>query len=452
MKRLLLIMLSACMCFGMISCTSIETVNEETLPDEGSVSTEGEESTQNAADDNGDVDESFSPSAKIVNKDGAKGVVSYVIDDGYKDTARFTELMLDAYESLTVSFALSTKNLATLETKTGSDGKLEYVKDANGKYVYTVNQTNVDFWKEILSLGRTEIISHTHSHTFWGTNDDGGVFNYVKTDGTLMTSENMPKGSSSKELFASKQIIQDLFSSQRALSFVDAGIGVRTGNTTANTGEQVEGYKNYFNPLLKQAIKDGEYIGSRGTFQATSGFEKYVNTRTSLKLTENRMNVQAFMILNSNAGTDIINWKNYIDKALEMGGWACFCIHQITASQSSAHHILQSQARQLFKYTEDLGGDVWVATFTDAMLYFSEWSTAKVKAEYSNRTLSVKVTDEEIDSVYNMPLTVKVTVPSSWSGAKAGNESLTVHTDENGDKFVYVNAVPDGAAVQIVKA
>lgn len=450
MKKIFLVLLALCMCMCASSCGDADGEDMGDTSADG-VSTEVSDVTDNPSESDAvEEDIIFYPVAKVVNRNGAKGVVTYVIDDGYTGTADYAAAMLERYDSLTFSFALQTKLFATLKTKDDGNGGLEYVTDKDGKYEYTVNESNVEFWEGILELGRTEIISHTHSHAFWGTNDDGGAFQYFKSDGTLMTSEVMPKGSSTKELYASKQILRDLFG-ERAVSFVDAGIGVRTGQSTVG-GVTLEGYKTYFNTVLKNAIKSGDYIGSRGTFQASSGFESFVNTKNSLALMENRMDVKAFMILNANAGENIKNWTGYIDAALAKGGWACFCIHQMTREESSAHHILQSQAKQLFKYTDDLGDDVWVATFTDAMLYFSEWSSAKVSAEYGKGAIKVTLTDkEDNNSVYNFPLTVKVTVPDSWASARFGDTVLTVNTDTDGSRYVLANIVPDAGAVEIVR-
>ena len=435
------LLLAACTCLGLISCS--RAPKEESTGND-TVQTEETEGASMPTD-------TFSTTAKIVNKDGAKGVVTYVIDDYFRSEYEFASGMLEKYQNLSFSFAVVTDDIATLKTQTVGDGKLEYVKDENGKYEYTVNEDNVYWLQGILDLGRTEIVSHSHTHAFWGTNDDGGVFNYFKNDGTFMTSAEMPKGSATKELLASKQIIRDLFPSQRGIAFVEPSIGVRTSDASYN-GQNVVTFKKYFNDLLSGMIESGEIIGSRGTFQATSGYDKYVNTRLTLASLENKMNVKAFMILDKNSGNGIENWTNYIDEAMNMGGWACFCIHKMTRTPDSVYHyILQSQADQLFGYTDSLGKDVWVAPYTDALLYFSEWSTASVDAKYNNGKITVSITDKEHDEVYNMPLTVKVTVPDGWSEAKVGNEVITVNK-ENNQSFVYVNVVPDADPVEITQA
>ena len=150
----------------------------------------------------------YIPEAQIVNKNGADATVSYVIDDGNWATARFAKSMIETYGNLAFSFAIPAKQFVSLNTEdSDGDGIPEYVM-VDGKYTYETNESSIKFWNDILVSKRTEIVSHTYTHGFWGTNDDGGRFEYVKNGEYVATlSELFPKGSSTKEIYASKQII-----------------------------------------------------------------------------------------------------------------------------------------------------------------------------------------------------------------------------------------------------
>lgn len=399
-------------------------------------------------------DLNFTPNAQIVNKGGAEGTVSYVIDDNDKSSATFANSLLSKYENLTLTYAMRTKYLAELLTEEGEDGLLHYRQSADGSYLYTLNEANVAFWREITKSDRVEIVNHTYSHAYWGNNDDGGEFHYVKTSdlNTVLTST-QPVGSSSKELYASMQILKDLFGDldrNATLTFISAGIGVYTGNTTVD-GEYIESYMQYFKSLLREAVGEGSLVTARSTFQIsnTNSASKVVNPE-DLVTVDQRLNVNSYMILNANAGENIENWKAYIDHALDQGGWAPFCIHLITEKEASSHHILQSQADALFAYTASLGDRVWVATYTDASLYFCEWSSAKVSCEYADGALNVTLTDAENNEVFNMPLTVQVSVPKSFrDGAVVNGEALEVYKNEDGTYYVLVDIVPDSGTVTI---
>ena len=395
---------------------------------------------------------SFKPIAEIVNKDGASAVVTFVIDDGNIATADFSKEMMEYYEHLTFTYAIWTKDFATLETT--ADGS-EYVT-VNGKYVYTQTEAQKDkqaYWSEILMNGRCEIVSHSHTHSFWGTNDDGGVFEYVKNNETKVSTATMPAGSVTKELYASKQIIADLFpqsrfANQKYVSFISPGIGVRMTDFTTTAGQTIPTYVTYFNQLFNKAIQKNDYIGARGTFQVTNTKDSAskVVLPDSLATKNSRLNIPAYMIVDGNKGNGVENWTAFIDHALAKGGWACYCIHNILASPSG-HYIYQDDAEALFAYTADK--NIWVATFTEALMYYAQWSTATVNAEYRDGSIFVSVTDKENDDVFDQPMTVKVSVPASWTEVYCDGESLEIHSDSNGGSYVYVTVVPDSGEVEV---
>ena len=146
---------------------------------------------------------------------------------------------------------------------------------------------------------------------------------------------------------------------------------------------------------------------------------------------------------------DVSLWKGHIDNATAVGGWAVFCVHRVLedGTESTAHHIYRSQAEEIFEYTVEQ--NVWIANQTEATKYYCEWSGASVDADYIDGNILVTLTDEEDNTVYDEALTVKVTVPSSWTEASVGGSALTVNVDENGNSFVYIDIVPDSGVVSI---
>ena len=390
----------------------------------------------------------FAASTEIVNKNGADGVVTYVLDDGFEPTATFAKTMLQKYDFLSLSFATWTRDFATLTEQTDSDGKKSYVMD-NGKYVYTRNEAKINFWNDILSgvEGRAEILSHSHTHRPWGMNDDGGEYKYVANNGTVQTATT-PKGSSSKEYYAAKQIIKDIFPQFKNLLFITPGIGVKGSDQTVN-GELIVGYSHFANQVLENCIKNNVYLGARGTFSAGTNYTSRVVTKDTIKNLSTRMQLPGLMVKYED---DVTSWTNYIDKAAEMGGWAMFCIHAIeVAGESQGNWVIpQDKAEQLFAYTKDK--NIWVATGSEALSYYVEWATAKVDAKYDITTNKIAVTltdEEEANDVFNTALTIKVSVPFLWESVKHGNKTLEIRTDADGSKYVYVDIVPDTGTVYL---
>ena len=465
----------------------------------------------------------FTTASSITNKGGTEGTVIYVIDDGYKPTATYTKEKLKTVSNLAISYAIATKNFGELKTEVGVDGITRYVMDENGKYTYTENQTNIDFWRDILTSasGRTEIVSHTHTHAPWGYNDVGGSFIYTNS-GKVVVGKNMVEGTLTKEFDASKQIIEDIFSEygSKGLAMVTAGINqsgsdvTTTADTTLKLDEKVvrltadtavtvnggvytltndtvvllnpinitlpagtafttsatvgatlpkdtaititkasvvlpagtviPGYSDLYYQMHADRIAAGELIGSRLTGQKVYDYEDFANE------VYNRMRLKGYMIVSStdNDASKADPWIAHIDNALKAGGIAAFCIHAIVDDVNAengqgGHEISKAQADRLFAYTESLGDRVWVATLTDAMLYHFEWSTAKVTSDYEDGKITVTLTDKENDEIFNMPLTVKVRVPGTWSVATDGTHLYEIMTDSYGNKYILAEVAPE---------
>lgn len=491
---------------------------------------------------------SFETSSEIVNKDGAQGTVTFVVDDGYKPSALFMKSMMEKYPALAVTYAIATKNfLGTTDEYTtvdglrvadiDGDGLLEYVLDENGKYIYVRNEENIAFWRDILSVGRSEIVAHSHTHAFWGVNDEGGAQLTAGTSGALATRiySTLVKGSVAKEIYASMQIVNDIFGdSFRSLTYVNGGIppkgtdtvvkkvvveGVEqdpkvylskqtvrvlydteitvgddgkvylkdltwvdlqstvgtlpantdvkttadvTGGmlpagtpiylasdyitipTTTKEGEVniVKGFQSYLYEMYEQALEDGTFIGAR-----TSGQRVYVPS-DFLEI-DNRIHRSAYIITTSTDGPMPTGWKTHIDNAISKSGWASFCIHAMTETSDDdsqgVHNITWAQAEELFAYAASKGSSLWIATQTDATLYYHEWSTATVTSSYDAdaNKISVTLTDEENDELYTMPLTVKLTIPGTWASVSAGGRDLTIREDASGTRYVYVDVAPE---------
>ena len=89
MKRIAFL-LALCIMLGAVGCAqgADEPLTEDTVQTEEG--TEMEENTVIPPDD-------FSPKATIVNKNGAKGVVTYVIDDYFRSEASFAMDMMEIF-------------------------------------------------------------------------------------------------------------------------------------------------------------------------------------------------------------------------------------------------------------------------------------------------------------------------------------------------------------------
>ena len=385
--------------------------------------------------------------ASIVHKNGAKGTISFVIDDGTESTADFMYnniLGKKGYENVTATFALITKKVATINTATDENGNTVYVVDENGKYAYTEIDGKFDFWRKILATGKADVVSHTHTHTYEGDNDSGGTFVYKKNDGTYVQMT-VPAGNVTMELVAANQIVMDIAGKDDSIALIIPGVGAS--------------HSGYFNNFYMEC---GEYLVSRGTFGAGTVVTDY-NSRIYLpeELTNSSLkSLAAYMIehytTDPTGSTDvnstnaeclaagIQNWTDFMDTAIETGGWASFCIHEIRPDNYTGgdHHIYETQAKKLFAYANAYGDDAWIANYNDAAKYYVEWSKSTVSSKiHDNSTITVALETDLTDARYDMALTVRVEIPESWAGATLAGVSLEILEDEGG-KYVYVDMLP----------
>ena len=175
---------------------------------------------------------------------------------------------------------------------------------------------------------------------------------------------------------------------------------------------------------------------------SASNLNRYVTKDTIKALGANGV-ARLFVSANDNKSA----WTQFIDNAAANNGWATYCIHKISEAATSGHYILESDAEALFAHAASK--NVWVANYTEAFLYYTEWASAQVSAVYDNGSIKVTLTDAEDNGVYDEALTVKVSVPASWAAAEANGERLEIHTDTDGSCYVLVDILPDSGTVTL---
>ena len=366
-------------------------------------------------------------SAEIINKDGKSGVITFVFDDGdLKSADIIISKLMKKYPSIRPSFAIITNQLAEVQKQ--SDGykitALEYKYSPIANSLFSATKYKYEFWKKAVNFDGVDVLSHSYSHTNEGVN-----------------------GNPVLELEASQAILSELCGAE-SLCYVLPGAGTIT------------------NPDYYATLDGGSiYIGARATSRKINLVQSYnpyrvaayAVTRHSTKLLDDgtyTTDENSSRELCLKAGVE--TWKNHIDDALTNGGWACFCFHGLAAAGTDTNGkwtVFEEQVDEIFKYADSLSrnNNAWVANFTEASIYYREWKEAKITANISGEdSVSVKLECALDSSVFNMPLTIKVPVPKTWTAAKLSGDSLSVYENEDGTKYVYINLAP-GETVTITK-
>ena len=438
-------------------------------------------------------DDEYVVATVIVNKDGAKGALSMIADDGDERTADFFySVVAPQYSAFKITIAMATRDIATLQSAGAS-----WAKDENGNYIYTIGknpytstiegspfrdhsqyETADKFWQQILSSDQFEMISHSHSHSDWPVNDD---IQYAE-NGTVK----YPAGSVLKEIEASAQILEELFGQTSPF------IARPGGNFWADTpGVDHSPLRNYFYALVDS---NPTFVGMRtsnggpplpGSSQTKLNSPKMFASSYDGGAWEDylRMNIGCLLVKGNQTafnadGTgyaypsggntaDVLAagigaWENYINLAIENGKWASIAFHDVFDEDTArfigdGYPVADAQVLALMAYVQPLvdSGDLWVGTFSEIAEYYFQWSTAEVSAKaYGDDRVEITLTDGEEDSRMDSALTIKVNVPGNWTKAELDTNGektiLDVRVDENGSCFVYANIVPDAEGVSVL--
>jgi hypothetical protein len=123
-------------------------------------------------------------------------------------------------------------------------------------------------------------------------------------------------------------------------------------------------------------------------------------------------------------------------------GWGSTHFHAVDAQAD------QDAAEVLLQYLKDREDKIWVSTFQKVVAYSQSYVTSTLNVtSVSDNEIKFTLSDEMNDTYFNFPLTIKVRVNNTWTAVSATQAGSAVEakliTNDNGDKYVLVNAVPD---------
>ncbi len=190
------------------------------------------------------------------------------------------------------------------------------------------------------------------------------------------------------------------------------------------------GFTDDYNKLL--------YIGGRGVGYTAVNSDKPNYYSVNLQNIPTEAQFDAFFTEGAKNG-------NYV-----YAGWLNLLQHGIGGSKSSYEAFLP-----LAKERID-AGELWAALFSAACQYGQERDSATLTVTSAEAdVITFTLTDKMNDLLFDHALTVKIKVDGTWNGARAyqnGVECETRIVTEDGETYVYVNAVPDQGEVKVIRS
>jgi hypothetical protein len=148
-------------------------------------------------------------------------------------------------------------------------------------------------------------------------------------------------------------------------------------------------------------------------------------------------------------------FNSRVEAAKTAKGWCVFLTHGIDADGGYSPTQSTELAAHL-AYMNTNRADYWVATFSDVVKYIKERNAAVLtETTVSADILTLTVTDNLADNVYNVPITVRRQLPTAWSNASLTAGSTPVAstiTTVNGTKYIVFEVTPDQGEIRLTKA
>lgn len=332
----------------------------------------------------------FTPSAQLLPvKGGAGGIVVIVHDDAVLSTGNMLDGLLSEY---------------------GLVGDVAMFVDAVKN-----NSASISGWRSLLTNGNWKLISHSATHTWWGTGAGSEERLY-------------------NEVVGSQATLREYFPGQRVLTFAYPGLSDATAT---------HGHSAVFSKELYDLVSE-TYIGGRWYS------ELIPNDVNSFDVWEN---MGAYFLTTGNINGGSLGTR--LELASE-GSMQIFCIHGLTTDTTAPeggynlpYVDMEKACEMISEYTSD--GRVWNAHYEDAVMYLREAQSATLKVAGDANAIWATLTDTLDDSVYNFPLTVRISVPRHWAAANmtvGGSVKYLEAKELDGKWIVEADIVPDsGIAV-----
>ncbi len=341
-------------------------------------------------------------------KGGANGIVSMTFDDGIYDTALLLNELFAEY---------------------GLKGSLMLITDTMGGH--TPAQ-----WNEVFNKGYLVPESHSATHLNKDAITSEDILEHEVDDSYYKLRESFPDYDSLT--FAIPYSSYTLEQNQRVNSFFYAArSGACALSTNAYKGQIQSldpdmgyGVGSWYNPYMVRLQTN------QPVYNATNSAEKIVE---------------------------------YINKIAKDGGWFISLTHAVVkdddpkATAADPADMTESQARIVFAAMQRLQeqGKLWVTTYTDATKYVRERQNSTVTAYQTVDGMFVELemateTEDGLplpEDIFNMPLTVKVAVPSTWGKltySQGGVSKEVACVKEAGANFAYIDLIPNGGPASLV--
>ena len=148
-------------------------------------------------------------------------------------------------------------------------------------------------------------------------------------------------------------------------------------------------------------------------------------------------------------GKDFVTLLAMAQPGIRDHDWAIYCFHGVGGQWLS---ISSEALDQLARYLE-LHPEIWTASFGDVLRYTQERHAASIKVGRSTgKDFEVAMSWPMDASIYDLPLSLKVEVPSGWTDARVvadGKELNSKAINQSGKTVILIDVAPNTKAIHV---
>jgi len=150
---------------------------------------------------------------------------------------------------------------------------------------------------------------------------------------------------------------------------------------------------------------------------------------------------------------DINQMKGWVDTVMNHdNNWLVLVFHGI--ENLGWEPKTRLELVEYFSYMKANEEKLWIATFRDITKYLRERKATEVKTEISTDAIIIELTSDLDPEMYQVPLTFKTYIPTTWSSVQVTQEDETaqpeIQQDEDGSYIIY-NLTPGKGSAKIEK-
>lgn len=171
------------------------------------------------------------------------------------------------------------------------------------------------------------------------------------------------------------------------------------------------------------------------------------------KSPKNFAQINAGMLGSPRYDNDATKFNAIADQAAQKNNWAVTCHHGIGGDSHSWATTNLNEMKKHLEYLDKNRDNIWAETFGNVARYIKERDASSLTVKNSTDSkITISLTDNLPDSIYNYSLTIRRPLPDGWEKAAVTQNNKPVEDSivtVNSKKYIMFKAVPDGGDIVI---